>query len=314
MEDRELQAIDAAKLYYLGNYSQSEVAERMGVSRPTVSKLLSLAKETGYVRIEIEDPRESGSEIGRMLAEKYHLVDVAVTPVRADNREEILPALGRLGAEKLQELVKDNFVVGVSWGNTLYSMARHLKAQNLHGVEVVQLKGGLSHSDKTTNDFETIDLFCRSLNAKARLLPLPAVFRSAEVKRLVEDEPFISNVMDHARHADVVVFTVGSARPESTLFKMGYFTEKDKEKIVATAVGDICSRWINTDGEICVPDVDQRTVGISLDQLKDRPVRLMVAGGVEKAQVIEVALRCGYATHLVIDQATALKVLGLEQL
>lgn len=197
----------------------------MGLSRPTVSKLLSLAKEAGYVRIEIDDPRESGSEIGRMLAEKYRLEDVAVTPVRADSREEVLPALGRLGTEKLQELVKDNSVVGVSWGNTLYAMSRHLKAQNLHGVEVVQLKGGLSHSDKTTNDFETIDLFCRSFNAKARLLPLPAVFRSAEVKRLVEDEPFISDIMDHARQADVVVFTVGSARPDSTLFKMGYFTE-----------------------------------------------------------------------------------------
>lgn len=54
---KEVQALDAAKLYYAG-LSQQEVAQRLHVSRPTVSKLLAYARRRGFVRIEIYDPRE----------------------------------------------------------------------------------------------------------------------------------------------------------------------------------------------------------------------------------------------------------------
>ena len=47
---KEVQALDAAKLYYAG-LSQQEVAQRLHVSRPTVSKLLAYARRRGFVRI-----------------------------------------------------------------------------------------------------------------------------------------------------------------------------------------------------------------------------------------------------------------------
>ncbi|MCG7260872.1 sugar-binding transcriptional regulator [Corynebacterium hesseae] len=314
MEARDFQAIDAAKLYYLSDKSQSEVAKELGVSRPTVSKLLATAREKGFVRITIVDPRESGSTVGAQLKEAFGLSAVQVAPGPSGISGEEVDSLGRLGAQVLQGLVKDGDSVGVSWGNTMYAIARHLEVQNVHGVEIVQLKGGMSHSERATNDFETIDLFCRAFHAHARLLPLPAVFRSAEVKRLVEDEPHIAGVMERGRLADVVVFTVGAARPESMLFQLGYFSDADRKRILSTAVGDICSRWVDRSGRVCVPDVDARTVGIGLQDLKLRPVRLLVAGGLDKAEAILVALREGYVTHLVIDQGTAEKVLLLARM
>jgi deoxyribonucleoside regulator len=43
MDAREQQALDAAKLYYVRGLSQDEVAQQLGVSRPTVSKLIQTA-------------------------------------------------------------------------------------------------------------------------------------------------------------------------------------------------------------------------------------------------------------------------------
>ena len=54
---KDAQALDAAKLYYSG-LAQREVAERLHVSRSTVSKLLAHAEHRGFVRIEVYDPRE----------------------------------------------------------------------------------------------------------------------------------------------------------------------------------------------------------------------------------------------------------------
>ena len=44
MELRDEQSLQVAKLYYRGGLSQSEVAAEMGLSRPSVAKLLQHAK------------------------------------------------------------------------------------------------------------------------------------------------------------------------------------------------------------------------------------------------------------------------------
>ena len=47
--------IKICKLYYQQELNQSRIAEIMGVSRPTVSKYLTLAKEKGIVEIKINE-------------------------------------------------------------------------------------------------------------------------------------------------------------------------------------------------------------------------------------------------------------------
>ena len=76
MDSRDIQALTAVKLYYGEGLTQSQVATELGVSRPTVSKLLNLGRERGYVRIEIHDPREEASETATQMRDRYKLNDV----------------------------------------------------------------------------------------------------------------------------------------------------------------------------------------------------------------------------------------------
>src|SRR5699024_11038677 len=62
-------------------------------------------------------------------------------------------------------------------------------------------------------------------------------------------------------------------------------------------------------GGVALPEVDARTVGITLADLRRVPTRVLVAGGSDKTEAIETALRTGLATHVVIDEATAARVL-----
>lgn len=312
MDSRDEQALLAAKLYYESDFSQAEVAAEIGVSRPTAAKLLQHAREKGYVTIEVHDPREKGGELSSLLVDRfgeYGLRTAYVVQVARPGEDQLLKELGGKGARVLESLVQDGSMVGVSWGNTMYAVARALMPSPHRGVEIVQLKGGLGHTESSTNDIETINLFCRAFDAYARTLPLPVIFDSVEAKRIVEKDRHIAHLLELGRMTDIVVFTVGAVTRGSLPLTMGYLSEEEIDELVARAVGDACSRFYTAEGETALPSVDERTVGIGLADLAQRPVRLLVAGGTQKTAAIGAALRMGLATHLVIDAATAAAVL-----
>lgn len=312
MDSRDEQALRAAKLYYESELSQAEVAAEIGVSRPTAAKLLQHARERGYVTVEIHDPREMGGELAERLRTRYAsdgLVEVRVVEVARKRDDDLLRELGRMGAMLLEEHVQDGQLVGVSWGNTMYAVAKSLHHRAHQGVEIVQLKGGLSYTQSSTNDIETINLFCRAFDAYARTLPLPVIFDNVEAKRIVEQDRHIAHLLELGRRTDVVIFTVGATTRESLPLTMGYLSEDETAHLVERAVGDACSRFFTRDGEVALPSVNDRTVGISLTELAGRPTRILVAGGVDKAEAIDTALRMGLASHLVIDADTARTIL-----
>lgn len=313
VDSRDIQALTAVKLYYGENLTQSEVAKELGVSRPTVSKLLNRGRDVGFVRIEIHDPREEASELGTQLIHKYGLDDVRLAQPARSGREELLRELGRVGAELLDEVIVDGTLVGVSWGRTMFALSRELKEKDLSGVEIVQLKGGMSHSDQSTNDIRTIDAFCHAFHAYARTLPLPVIFDSVETKRIVEQDRFIASVLALGRAVDIAVFTVGSVSEDSLALNLGQLTDGEKRILIDRAVGDACSRFYREDGGVALPEVDARTVGISLSDLRRIPTRILIAGGAHKAHAIDVALKTNLATHLVIDDSTAERLMAADQ-
>lgn len=312
MDARDIQALTAVKLYYGEGLTQSEVAQELGVSRPTVSKLLHLGRSRGFVSIEIHDPREEASKIGTRLREHFGLTEVRLAQPPRAGQAVLLRELGRVGAQLLADLVVDGTLLGVSWGNTMYSLSTQLAQKDVAGVEIVQLKGGMSHTDKSTNDIRTIAAFCHAFHAYARTLPLPVIFDSVETKRIVEQDRFISSVLALGRAVDIAVFTVGDVNQDALPLSLGYLSEEEKELLAERAVGDACSRFFRHDGGVALPSVDARTVGISLEDLRRVPTRVLVAGGANKARAIEVALRTNLATHLVIDDATAERLLALD--
>ena len=78
-QDKQRLSIEAARLYYMSDYSQQDIATRLGVSRPTVSRLLQHAKEQGYVQISIVDPLEDLDALGEGVKKKYGLEQVLVS-------------------------------------------------------------------------------------------------------------------------------------------------------------------------------------------------------------------------------------------
>ena len=73
--------IEVARLYYQLDYSQQEIAKKLDVSRPTVSRLLKQAKDTGIVEVKIHNPVEAGEVLTERLKEKFGLKEVIIASV-----------------------------------------------------------------------------------------------------------------------------------------------------------------------------------------------------------------------------------------
>lgn len=302
-------SVEVARLYYQSDYSQQQIASQLGISRPTISRLLHYAKEKGYVKISIIDPFADLDKLACKLKEKYELNDIRVVFSPKDDYISIREYISKEAAEYLKKIVKNGDIVGVSWGTTMYEVAKRLTKQNVKGVEVVQLKGGISHSKVNTYASETITLFADAFQTVPRYLPLPVIFDNAVVKQMVEEDRHIKSTMEMGKNANIAIFTVGTVREEALLFRLGYLNEEEKSILKKKSVGDICSRFFDENGEICDEQINSRTIGISLEDLKQKEMSILVAGGTHKVKAIKGALKGRNANVLITDQYTAKKLL-----
>lgn len=311
--DKFKKVIEAAKMYYQLDYSQNEIAESLGVSRPTVSRLLQQAKAEGIVSIEIVDPTEDTERLSKSLQERFQLnqVIIAFTPSYEDSI--VKRYIGQAAAAYLNELVKDGDTIGASWGSTMYQAALHLNAKALRNSYVVQLNGGVSDADVRISPSEIVHLFGRAFNVTPYFMYLPAIVDHIVVKQAMLTDRHIRSVMDKGRNANIAVFTAGAPTPDSVLINSNYLREDELEGIRSRAVGDICSRYYDVNGEICLPELDGRTVGIELADLRGKEHSILVAGGASKVNAIYGALNGKYSNTLVTDQITAKALLDKLQ-
>lgn len=304
-QDKLLKVIKAAKLYYLLDYNQSDIAKELGVSRPTVSRFLQLAKQEGIVEIKIMDPTEDVENLSNKLEQKFNLKKAIVTHIPQYEESIIKTYLGEKTSDYLYKIVKDGDIIGVTWGTTLHHIAVELKQKEVKDVKVVQLKGGVSHSDTNTYANEILYLFGKAFNTTPHHLPLPAIVDHTVVKHAMEADRHIKKILEMGKEANIALYTIGPIKSESLLFQLGYFTEEDLKVIYSKAVGDISSRFFDENGNICNENLNARTLGIELEELKNKEYSILVAGGAHKINGIHGALKGEYANVLVTDQYTA---------
>lgn len=304
--------IDAARLYYDSDFSQQEIANTLGISRPTVSRLLQQAKELGYVRIEIIDPLEDHHNLAKEIKKKYNLQSVEVCYSPIDDYSEVTQIITKKAADVLGDLVHDGDIVGVTWGTTMYHIAKKLEKKSVKGVEVIQLNGGISYSKTNTYASETVNMFAEAFNTIPRYLPLPVIFDNPQVKEMVESDRHIERLIELGKQSNIGIFTVGTVKKDALLFRVGYFNEDEEQDIQTYAVGDICSRFFDNKGQIYSNLLNSRTIGIELDELRNKEKSILVAGGEKKTEAIHGALVGKYANILITDQFTAKRLLEIN--
>lgn len=304
-------ALDAAKLYYSG-LSQQEVSEKLHVGRPTVSKLLSHAKERGFIQVEVRDPRENDKRLSELLRQKYALSSVHIVSPVGLGPTDLRRALGRCAAGVLVELLTPGDHLGVVWSETIHELADACEQTSLTDISAVQLRGSFGDALSDHRMRQSYEKLSVALNAECFATGLPALFSTREQRNLPEHRSSVARLLTLAQECRVVVFSPGTSTPTSRLFRSELLTGTEKQFLAERSVGDICSHYVDANARICLPDANSRVAGISLPDLRKVEQKVLVAGGEEKIAVIHAALSWGYANRLVVDVNTAVALSRFE--
>jgi DNA-binding transcriptional regulator LsrR (DeoR family) len=304
----------AARLYFVEDRSQDDVAAVLGTTRSNVSRMLKQARDLGIVEIRIVDPARRDHELELALRDRFPLVDARVLEVAPDT--DVLPGVGRLAVRWLDETLRDGQVVALSWGQALEAMVDAVDGLSRRDVEVVQLVGGLSSLDSAATGQELVRELSERMGARHRYMHAPALFGSAEALAMLLRERSIAAALDAAKRADLAMVGIGTpgiGSSEALLTALALTPGERAEFDAAGPVGDVCGRYYDLAGREVGGAVGERVLAVTLDDLRAIPTVAGIAAGREKAPGILGALHGRIIDVLVCDQQAARAVLNLDR-
>ncbi|WP_432565205.1 sugar-binding transcriptional regulator [Kineococcus sp. SYSU DK003] len=290
----------AATLYYLQDATQAEIAERIGTSRATVSRLLREARDRGLVRIEVLPlPAQDAGDVAERLRAALGLRQVSLSPPTAS--AHVAEAVSPVVSRALTDVgLGSGDVLLVSSGRTVYEITQR-ELPHLPGVVVAPMVGGQDEPEAWYQTNEITRRIAEGIGGTPRFLFAPA-FPGRRLRRsLVADAEFqrFAKLWADARCA-----LMGVGAPPLQRESIPSFVPTG-EAPLRLAVGDVASRFYDAAGsEVSYAGAD-RLIAIPFDVLGRVPVRIAVAYGALKIPSIVAGARGGHFTHLVTDPATA---------
>lgn len=303
--------IEAARQYYEEDLTQAEIARSMGTSRSTVSRLLRDARHYGIVEIKVNYSWARSHRLEQELRERYALREVKVLQNPGYSVEQMYEGMGRLAAAYLGGVVRNDMILGVSYGRSIESTIRNMNPRERVAMTVVQIIGALGSKNPLIEGANHTRELAHKYGAAYRYLYAPLMVESPEAREIILQEPLVQEVLAMGRQADAVLIGIGT--PASNSFEhiwSGYMSRHDLAKMKAAgAVGHMCAEFFGKDGHILDVPFNHRTISIGLSTLTEIELVIAVAGGTEKANAILGALRGGYVDVLITEEEAARRVL-----
>ena len=305
----------AAWLSYIGGYRQEDIAERLGVSRVKVTRLIGMAHREGLVRVFVD------GKVGECLALEARLealFGLEVCTVAPDLGEVGLPlrTLASAGARFLLSRFEDEAgrLIGIGHGRTLAAVVDalpNLTGANLTGangagagLRFVSLLGGLTRN-AAAYPFDVIHSLARKTGGESYFMPVPFFANSVEDRAVLLAQKSVQDVLALAQAAGLCVLGIGEAGPEAHMMQSGMITAAELAEVnAAGAVGEILGQFLDAEGRPVAASLNGRALSLGLADLKGKSV-VAVAGGETKAAAILAALKSGVLTGLITDEATA---------
>ncbi len=299
--------------YYVEGLTQERVADKLGVTRLRVNKAISDAHKRGLVRITFNTAFSACAELEAALRARFSLKQAYVAPAPIETRD-IQTIVGAALGNLLSEVLADPSVklFGMSWGGTLNIATRFVAAMERPDLEVISVMGGLTQGSDL-NSFEITTRLADLMVAQHSYFTAPLYAGSRESRDTIMQLDVFRDVLEKLRSVDAMAMAAGDLSKRSLLMRDGLPGDVTMEDLIAMGgVGDVLGTVIDANGRALDHPINERVIGIGLDDLVRIPNVILAAGGAHKVAVNRAILARGVVDTFVTDEATARALLDTK--
>ncbi|WPE23317.1 sugar-binding transcriptional regulator [Shinella zoogloeoides] len=298
-------AVRAAWLHYIGGFTQSAVAKRLGIPSVKAHRLIARAVAEGVVKVSIDGDIAECVNLEVALSERYGLGYCEVAP-DVDDDALALTTLGHVGADFLRREIErgEVAVIGLGHGRTLSAAVHHLPRISASGTRFVSLLGGLTRN-YAANPYDVMHRIAAKTGTQAYVMPVPFFANTEEDREVLLSQRGVSEVFDLARNADLKLVGIGTVDNQAHLVTSGMLQANELEDIRALGgVGELLGHFFDSKGRILETSVTARTLAASFSETGDDRL-VAIAGGSSKTEAIRAVLHSHKLHGLITDEATA---------
>ncbi len=304
--------IEATWAYYHDGLNQNEIAKRLGVSRASVVNYLTEARRREYVRITLDSEIFLNHELSERLKDAYGLAAALVVPSDPSGQAGSTERVTRSTADWLPHLLEPGDRLGVAWGETIYRVAEMAPHLSIEDITVVQLVGSRA-ADVGFAPEVCSGTIARHFGAHCINLHAPLTVSNAALADQLRAEPDITEQLTAIADCNKVLFACGTVTNTSHIARTRILSLDSLEKYRQQgATGVICARLIDQDGTPIPTEIDDRMLGVTLEQMRNKQMGILVASGAARVPGARAAIKGGYVTHLATCSQTAHLLLEQE--
>ncbi|MBC2859166.1 sugar-binding transcriptional regulator [Stappia sp. 28M-7] len=304
------EAARAGWLYYVAGNTQDEIARKLGVSRQSAQRLVSLAVTERLIKVRLDHPIARCMELGRNLADRFGLRSCEVVPSDPATPSSIV-GIAQAAAGEMERHLKSNEpkIIAFGTGRALRASVDQLPTMDCPQHKIVSLLGNMM-SDGSASAYNVIIRMADRVNARHYPMPLPVFARSKRERTLLHNQEPVHNILALAKDADVTFVGVGNMGETAPLFVDGFISRDEMSALTAAgAIGEITSWVYDRNGELIEGLTNDLVASAPLGKARDKPV-IGIAAGEGKVDAILGALRGELLNGLITNELTADRLLA----
>jgi DNA-binding transcriptional regulator LsrR (DeoR family) len=303
---------DAARagwLYYVAGNTQDQIAAKLGVSRQSAQRLVSLAMSEGLIKVRVDHPIAECLDLAERLRTRFALDLVEVAPSDPSSSSTTLGIASAAAAEIERRLRSpDPLVIGLGTGRTLKAAVEQLVPMECPQHRVVSLTGNIA-PDGSAAYFNVVFTMADRVQVRTFPMPLPVIASSPEERDMLLSQPMIRTTVDLAAQADVTFVGIGDFGPRAPLYVDGFINEAELKALrKAGAVGEIVGWTFDRDGRMIEGLTNERVASAPLPS-RERSLVVALAMGEVKLPGILAAVTRRLVNGLITDEVTARRLL-----
>ncbi|WMT87333.1 sugar-binding transcriptional regulator [Pelagibacterium sp. 26DY04] len=304
---------DAARagwLYYVAGNTQDEIATKLGVSRQSAQRLVSLAISEKLIKVRLDHPMANCLELGARLRELFGLRFVEIVPSDPGHPDATLGVADATALEIEKILASPAPVVmGIGTGRTLKAAVEMLPAMDCPQHKIVSLTGNIA-PDGSAAYYNVIFSIADKVKAPSFPMPLPVIAVSERDKDLLHSQVGIEKNLALAAQARVWFVGVGDLGPNAPLYEDGFVTKAELKALQkAGAVGEMIGWVFDSKGEFIAGMTNDRVASAPLPS-RETTLVIAAARGENKVEAMRAALGRGLVNGLITDEDTAARLLA----